>query len=108
MVNCFYEFRGLLFLIPVALILAKVLAQPEFDLKRFLLSKELLFVLVLIAFPFAGVFGTNQPILKKAVIYVPFWLVAFFYLSAQLKSASNERLNLLFVILLILIKSEHY
>lgn len=96
-----YEFRGLLFLIPVALILAKVLAQPEFDLKRFLLSKELLFVLVLIAFPFAGVFGTNQPILKKAVIYVPFWLVAFFYLSAQLKSASNERLNLLFVILLL-------
>ena len=70
-------------------------------MKQFLLSKEAFFVLVLIAIPFAGVFGTNQPILKKAVIYVPFWLVAFFYLSTQLKTESNERLSLLFVVLLL-------
>jgi hypothetical protein len=96
-----YELRGLLFPIPVALMLAKVLAQPEFKLKQFLLSKEAFFVLVLIAIPFAGVFGTNQPILKKVIIYVPFWLVAFSYLSAQLRTESNERLDLLFVVLLL-------
>lgn len=96
-----YELRGLLFPIPVALMLAKVLAQPDLKLKQFLLSKEAFFVLVLIAIPFAGVFGTNQPILRKAVIYVPFWLMAFFYLMTQLKTESNERLSLLFVVLLL-------
>lgn len=96
-----YELRGFLFPIPVALILAKVLAQPEFKLKQFLLSKEAFFVLVLIAIPFAGVFGTNQPILKKVIMYVPFWLVAFCYLSSQLRTESNERLDLLFVVLLL-------
>ena len=96
-----YELRGLLFPIPVALMLAKVLARPGLSMKQFLLSKEALFVLVLIAIPFAGVFGTNQPILKKAVIYVPFWLIAFFYLSCLIKTETNERLNLLFVVLLL-------
>ena len=96
-----YELRSLLFIIPVALILAKVLAKPECSIKKFLLSKEAFLILILIAIPFAGVFGTNQPILKKAVIYMPFWLLAFFYLSAKLESKSNERLVLLFVALLL-------
>lgn len=95
-----YELRGILFLIPVALVLAKVLAQPEFSLKEFLLSKEAFLILILIAIPFAGVFGTNQPILSKAVIFVPFWLLAFFCLSSLLKTEKNERLSLLVVALL--------
>ena len=95
-----YELRGILFLIPVSLVLAKVLAQPEFSLKEFLLSKEAFLVLVLLAIPFAGVFGTNQPILNKAVIFVPFWLLAFFCLSALVKTETNERLGLLFIALL--------
>lgn len=95
-----YELRGILFMIPVALVLAKVLAQPEIRLKDFLLSKEAFLVLILIAIPFAGVFGTNQPVLVKAVIYAPFWLVAFFSLSALLKTDMNERLNLLVIAML--------
>lgn len=95
-----YELRGLLYLIPVALMLAKVLAQPGFSLKRFFLSKETYLVLVLIAIPFAGVFGTNQPILSKAIIFVPFWLLAFICLSALLTDGMDERLSLLFVVLL--------
>ncbi len=96
-----YELRGVLYLIPVALVLAKVLAQPGFDLKQFLLSKEAFLVLVLVAIPFAGVFGTNQPILKKAIIFIPFWLLAFFYLSTRLKSEPDKRLNLLFLTILL-------
>ena len=96
-----YELRGILYLIPVALVLAKVLAQPRFNLKRFMLSKEAFMVLILLAVPFVGVFGTNQPILKKAVIYVPFWLLAFFCLSTLLKNGTGDRLNLLFVVLLL-------
>ncbi len=95
-----YELRGILFMIPVALVLAKVISQPGFLLKDFLLSKEAFTVLILIAIPFAGVFGTNQPILIKAVIFAPFWLLAFFCLSALLKTGSNERLILLVITLL--------
>lgn len=95
-----YELRGVLYLLPVALVLAKVIAQPGFNLKGFLLSKEAFLVLILLAIPFAGVFGTNQPILNKAIIYVPFWLLAFFCLSALLKTDTNERLSLLVIALL--------
>ena len=96
-----YELRGFLYLIPVALMLAKVLAQPGFSLKRFFLSKETYLVLVLLAIPFAGVFGTNQPILNKAIIFVPFWLLAFICLSTLLREGMDERLNLLFIVLLV-------
>ncbi|MBO7618378.1 MAG: hypothetical protein J6T22_14420, partial [Bacteroidales bacterium] len=96
-----YELRGILFLIPVALVLAKVLAQPGFSMKEFLLSKEAFLNLILLAFPFAGVFGTNQPILNKAIIFVPFWMLAFFCLSTLLKNETNDRLLLLLVVLLL-------
>lgn len=95
-----YELRGILFMIPVALVLAKVLAQPGFCLKDFLLSKDAFLVLIMVAIPFAGVFGTNQPILIKAVIFAPFWLLAFFCLSALLKAETNERLILMGIALL--------
>ena len=95
-----YELRGILFMIPVALVLAKVISQPEFCLKDFLLSKDAFLVLIMVAIPFAGVFGTNQPILIKAVIFAPFWLLAFFCLSALLKTETNERLILMGVALL--------
>ena len=96
-----YELRGFLYLIPVSLMLAKVIAQPGFSLKRFFLSKETYLVLVLLAIPFAGVFGTNQPILNKAIIFVPFWLLAFICLSTLLREGMDERLNLLFIVLLV-------
>lgn len=95
-----YELRGILFLIPVALVMARVLAQPERSMKDFLLSKDAFLILILLAIPFAGVFGTNQPILNKAIIFVPFWLLAFFYLSALSRNGASDRLNLLFVVLL--------
>lgn len=96
-----YELHGLLYLLPVALVAAKVLAQPETGFKESLLSKGALMVLILVAIPFAGVFGTNQPILNKAIVFVPFWLLAFFYVSALMKSESNERLSLLFITILL-------
>lgn len=95
-----YELRGILFMIPIALVLAKVFAQPGFNIREFLLSRGAFLVLILLAIPFAGVFGTNQPILSKAVIFVPFWLLAFFCISALLKTETNERLILLVIALL--------
>lgn len=95
-----YGLRGILFLMPVALVLAKVLAQPGFSMKEFLLSKNAFLILILLAIPFAGVFGTNQPILNKAIIFVPFWLLAYFLMSTLLKNETNERLSLLVIVLL--------
>ena len=95
-----YDIHGLLFLIPIALLFAKVIAQPGFKLKEFLLSKDAFLFLLLIAIPFAGVFGTNQPILNKVVIFMPFWLVAFHYLSTMLVLRSSDRLTLLFFTIL--------
>lgn len=94
-----YELRGTLFLIPIILVMAKVFAQPGSRLKEFLLSKDTFLVWVLLAIPFAGVFGTNQPILSKVIIFTPFWLLAFFCLSSVLKTVTNERLILVFTVL---------
>ena len=96
-----YELRSILLMVPVALMLAKVLAKPGLNIKSFLLSKEAFIVLILIAIPIAGVFGTNQPILKKAVIYAPFWVLAFNVLFAELGTKDSERLSLLFTTILL-------
>ena len=95
-----YELRSTLLLIPVALLLGKVLAQESQGIKRFLCSKEALLVLIMIAIPVAAVFGTNQPIMKKAIIYAPFWVLAFFYLSTRLGKESIFRLGLVFTTVL--------
>lgn len=94
-----YELRSTLLLIPVALMLAKVLAEQG-SIKDYLLSKDFYVFLFLVAIPIAGVFGTNQPIMKKAIIYAPFWVLAFFYLSAVLKTESVNRLALVFTVIL--------
>jgi hypothetical protein len=95
-----YELHGLLFLVPIALVLAKVIAQLGSRLKDYLTSRDAFLILILLALPFAGVFGTNQPILNKAIIFTPFWLLVFFYLSALLETKSNERLIFVFTAML--------
>ena len=96
-----YELHSVLYLFPVALLVAKILAQPGTSLKGVLLSKDAFLVLILIAIPFAGVFGTNQPILNKAIVFVSFWVLAFFYLSTLMKAGANNRLALLFITILL-------
>lgn len=96
-----YELRSILLMVPVALMLAKVLAKPNLDIKGYLLSKDAFIALIIIAIPIAGVFGTNQPILKKAVIYAPFWVLAFHLVFAELGTKDSERLSLLFTTILL-------
>ena len=102
-----YELHGLLFLVPIALVLAKVIAQPGSRLKDFLTSRDAFLVLILLAIPFAGVFGTNQPILNKAIIFTPFWLLAFSCLSTLLETESNERLILVFIAMLMAVSAAY-
>ena len=99
-----YELRGTLMLIPVALMLGKVLASTTLTKggKRFQFSivnfQFLITLLIFVAIPFAGVFGTNQAIMRKSIMFTPFWLLAYYILSTRLKE--THRLNLIFLTLL--------
>ena len=95
-----YDLHGTLFIFPVAMVLAKVLAQPNIKIVKFLISKGMWVVLVFMAVPLAGVFGTNQAIMNKAVIFAPFWLMAFYLLMAQSKQETDDRLVLLYLAML--------
>jgi len=58
-------------------------------------------VLIWVAVPLAGVFGTNQAIMRKAIMFTPFWLLAFYQLTAKLESNEYERLSLVFLTMLL-------
>ena len=95
-----YDLHGTLFIFPVALMLAHVLSKPDVSIGKFLISKEMRVVLIFMAIPLAGVFGTNQAIMNKAVIFAPFWLMAFYLLMAQSKQETDDRLVLLYLAML--------
>lgn len=95
-----YDLHGTLFIFPVALMLAHILSKPDVSIGKFLISKEMWVVLVFMAIPLAGVFGTNQAIMDKAVIFTSFWLIAFYLLMAQSKQETDGRLALVFMAIL--------
>ena len=95
-----YDLHGTLFIFPVAVILAKVLAQPDMKIGKFLISKEMWIVLICMAIPLAGVFGTNQAIMNKAVIFAPFWLLAYCLLTTKMDAGKTRGLNLIFMVML--------
>ena len=99
-IRSIYHLYGTLLLIPVALMLSKVLSQPDAKMGKMLFDKNMLLVLVFVAIPLAGVFGTNQAIMSKAVIFTPFWLLAYCLLSTQIEERKNVGLNLVFMVML--------
>ena len=94
-----YDLHGTLFIFPAAIVLAKVLAQPDVKIGKFMISKEMWLALVFAAIPLAGVFGTNQAIMNKAVIFAPFWLLAFYLLKVHTEQ-TDMRLDLAFLVML--------
>ena len=95
-----YHLYGTLLLFPVAFILAFALSNPGFKTKELLFTKDMMIVLVFVAVPFAGVFGTNQAIMSKAVIFTPFWLLAYCLLSTKVEAKKVVGLNLVFMVML--------
>lgn len=95
-----YHLYGILLLFPVAFILAFALSKPGFKTGELLFAKDMMVVLVFVAIPFAGVFGTNQAIMSKAVIFTPFWLLAYCLLSTKVEVKKVVRLNLVFMVML--------
>ena len=96
-----YEWRGTLLLLPVALTLGKVLANSGGKPTDYLVSKDFWIAFALVAIPLAGVFGTNQGIMIKAVIYTSFWMLAYFLLTTRVKSGQDMRMHLVFIVMLL-------
>lgn len=96
-----YHLYGTLLLFPVALMLAKVLSKPGSKISELLFTKDMVIVLAFVAIPFAGIFGTNQAIMSKAVIFTPFWMLAYCLLSAQMEERKTIGMNLVFVVMLL-------
>ena len=95
-----YNLHGSLFVFPLAFMLAHVLSSPKVRIGKFLISKEMWVILIFLSIPLAGVFGTNQAIMNKAVIFTPFWLTAFYLLMAQSNQESDGRLALVYMVML--------
>lgn len=95
-----YHLYGTLLLFPIALMLSEVLSKPCGKISRTLFNKEMLMVLVFVAIPLAGVFGTNQAVMRKAVVFAPFWLVAYYLLSTQVKKQIEYKLDLVLLTML--------
>lgn len=96
-----YHLYGTLLLFPVALMLAIVLSKPGLKIGELLFTKDMLIVLVFVAIPLAGIFGTNQAIMSKAVIFTPFWMLAYYLLSAMTERKIVVGLNLVFMVMLL-------
>lgn len=74
-----YKLEGVVPLIPVVWMLGKVLANSD-ERKSFLIASNIVPFIILLGLPIAGIFGSNQDLVTKAVMFVPFWIVAFFML----------------------------
>ena len=95
-----YQLYGILILIPVALMMALVLSQPETKIREALFTKDVLLALILVAIPLAGVFGTNQNLIVKAMVFTPFWMLAYFLLSSKIDACQSVGMNLLYMTML--------
>ena len=96
-----YELRGMLFMLPVALMLGKKLSQPDVNFGEYLISKDFWTAFALVAIPLAGVFGTNQGITNKAVIFTPFWMMSYFLLASRVEERQAVRLHVVFTVMLL-------
>ena len=83
-----YNLEGLLFFLPIAFLFG-LLFKNKIQFKEFLLSKDSMLMLIFIAFPFMGIFGTNQQIYAKILLFSPFWMISFILLLSQFKNDSS-------------------
>lgn len=93
-----YKLEGIVPLIPVMWMLGKLLANSD-DRKRFLAISNIVPFVILLGLPIAGIFGSNQDLVTKAVMFAPFWIVAFFMLTGISKKR-NEKVEWVFLAVL--------
>ena len=93
-----YFLRAFLYYLPVSFTLGIWLAEQK-SLKNKLYYSDFLMFLIFTLLPFMGVFGTNQTIAIKIIIFMPFWMCLFLAMVNNLKISKKQRhLLILFVI----------
>lgn len=93
-----YLLQGYLYYIPVSFVLGFYFAEKGFYITKKQISNVLLFVMISFL-PFMGIFGTNQSIISKIMIFMPFWVVLFAAILSQLKIEKIKFNSLLLVVI---------
>lgn len=81
-----YDLHALILFLPISIIFSYTLKLQSGQLLVFFKSKLFWLVILFSLFPFFGIFGTNQPIFMKSIIFLPYWVIPFFILSGSLDS----------------------
>lgn len=98
-----FKLYGTIYLIPLVIAMATVLAQSDFDIKKFVLSKSFFVVLLFAAIPIIGVFGTNQVLMRKAIIFTPFWLVAYCVIRGAMSDQNRfEKIDIFLFVMMVM------
>ena len=93
-----YLLQGYLYYLPVSFVLGIYFAENGFSITKKQITNVLLFVMVSFL-PFMGVFGTNQSIISKIMIFMPFWTCLFMVLLVQLNIDKRKVNLMLFVVM---------
>ncbi len=95
-----YNIYAPIFFAPIAVQIAWLLATNKWSLHSIWTNKKELFVIaILTILPFLGVFGTNQSLFTKMLIFIPFWLIVFFILYS--KTENRQFKNIATILLII-------
>jgi hypothetical protein len=84
-----YLLRAYLYYLPVSFVSGIYLAEKKSYNHKLNLSDFLLF-LIFTFLPFIGVFGTNQTIMIKMIIFMPFWMCLFLVVVNNLKIPAKQ------------------
>ena len=111
LVGSFFFFRDIfqmyahLYYLPVSFVLGVWLAEKKSLTKDFNFRNYL--VLLIFSFlPFMGIFGTNQAIIAKAMLFIPFWMCLFLVIVDGLKISDKQ--NRIFIIFIIVLYAVSY
>jgi len=78
-------------LLPIVMILTDAILHTIRNRQKIYLSKNILFVLILIALPVMAVAGSNQRLEMKIIYFMPFWFLAYIISLAEAKSYINPK-----------------
>lgn len=87
----YYGFYAPVFFVPTAILMGGWLAEKKFSSILKVENRDVLLLISLIFLPFLAVFGTNQNLFAKMLIFMPFWLILFFIVFSQIENSKIKR-----------------
>lgn len=100
LVKKIYLLQGYLYYLPVSFTMGIWIAKKRLNKKNFKFTELLLF-LIFTFLPFMGVFGTNQSVMSKIMIFMPFWMCLFLVVIDSIKLPTKS-VNAIVLVVLVL------